>query len=296
MLRKKLFDTAKQENLPKKQDTELQNAELLDLSLQNCPAAEVSRYFPNFHQDLSNPMIDQLLEIQKKLNIELNKVNFLKPPVQYVYNPTEYASEPNELYYRKYCRTPKKLLFVGMNPGPFGMCQTGVPFGDTNWVKNWLQIEGNVSKPPVECPDRIISGFSCTRKEQSGDRLWKFVSDLCGTPDKFFENSFVHNYCPLAFMGPGGKNLTPAEIKDCKELELICDKFYWDVLNALQPEIIISIGRYIEKRTKLTLRSVNANIPVICLPHPSPRTVGNHNWPEKAQKFVEDNNLLQFFQ
>lgn len=212
MLRKKLFqEKTEEKRTPNSED---QRLGILDLSLQNCPAAEVSRYFPNVHQDPPNSLFaNQLLEIQRNFNNILNQVNFLKDPIKYVYNPTEYAKIPNELYFRKYCLLSKKLLFVGMNPGPFGMCQTGVPFGDTNWVRNWLQIEGPVLKPPIECPSRLIQGFACTRKEQSGDRFWKFWSDLCGTPDVFFRNAFVYNYCPLAFMDRNGRNLTPAEIK-----------------------------------------------------------------------------------
>lgn len=291
MLRQKLFENTKQGNNANKEEDN-RNSELLDLSLQSCPSADVSKYFPNII-----PLFQQLLDIQQNLNNKLNQINLLNlKDVKFVYNPTEYAAEPHELYFKKYCTTTKKILFVGMNPGPFGMCQTGVPFGDTNWVKNWLQIVGQVHKPPVECPNRPIQGFNCTRKEQSGDRFWKFWSDVCGTPDKFFSNAFVYNHCPLAFMDDTGRNLTPADIKDCKELELICDKHYWDVIEVLQPEILITIGRYIEKRTLGVLKAANAHIPVINLPHPSPRSPNNHNWPEKATQFLQENDLLRFFQ
>ena len=31
-----------------------------------------------------------------------------------------------------------------MNPGPFGMVQTGVPFGEVEAVRSWLQRAGEV--------------------------------------------------------------------------------------------------------------------------------------------------------
>lgn len=169
---------------------------------------EVSEYFA-----ASPQFARQVLKVQQDLSNELGQIDFLKAPIQYVYNPSNYARIPNELYHTKYCQSPKKLLFVGMNPGPFGMCQTGVPFGDVDRVREWLKIEGPVSKPLPECPQRPVLGFHCKRKEQSGDRFWKFWESQCGNPDNFFNNAFVYNYCPLAFMDAKGLNLTPADIK-----------------------------------------------------------------------------------
>ncbi|CAG9763971.1 unnamed protein product [Ceutorhynchus assimilis] len=188
---------------------------VLDLSLPNCAPSEVSRYFPNIRPPVQEgPLLaDRLIQIQSVLNQALSGVDFRRAPVEYVYNPTEYARAPFELYLRKYSNSNQKILLVGMNPGPFGMCQTGVPFGDVNWVKNWLKIEGAVQKPALECPQRPVQGFACTKKEQSGDRFWKFWQGLCTEPEQFFHNAFVYNYCPLAFINGAGKNLTPAELK-----------------------------------------------------------------------------------
>lgn len=180
-------------------------------SLDVCP--NVSEYFSNKSHNISKSISMAIIEIQRQLSQKLNSMNFLNSRVKYVYNPIDYASEPSEKYIREYCQDLKELLFVGMNPGPFGMCQTGVPFGDTKWVKDWLGIEGEVNQPPVKCPSRPINGFKCTRKEQSGHRFWTFFSELCHEPDNFFRNAFLYNYCPLAFMDSTGKNLTPADTK-----------------------------------------------------------------------------------
>ncbi|KAL1514242.1 hypothetical protein ABEB36_003529 [Hypothenemus hampei] len=288
MLKKKLFN--------KSCEVEESKSELLDLSFQNCAPQDVSKYFPNLPQPTMNPVTVAMLGIQQKLSDKLSQINFINSPIRYVYDPTQYAKIPNELYYKKYCQSVKQVLFVGMNPGPFGMCQTGIPFGDTNRVKHWLQIEGVVFKPEVECPNRPVQGFDCPQKEQSGDRFWKFWADQCGTAEKFFEQAFVYNYCPLAFMDAAGRNVTPADLKDCKELEAICDQYYIDIINVLQPKIVVAIGRYIQRRSELALKTASINIPIYYLPHPSPRSVNNHNWPEKANAFLEANNLKRFFQ
>jgi len=41
-----------------------------------------------------------------------------------------------------------------MNPGPWGMAQTGVPFGEINAVKDWLGINAEVDKPQKQHPKR----------------------------------------------------------------------------------------------------------------------------------------------
>src|SRR5204862_4949791 len=74
------------------------------------------------------------------------------PPVTHVYNPLRYAWRAHELYLRRYGNTPKRVLFLGMNPGPFGMAQTGVPFGQVAAVRDWLGIETKIDHPPNEHP------------------------------------------------------------------------------------------------------------------------------------------------
>ncbi len=100
----------------------------------------------------------------------------------------------------RYGGGPKEVLLLGMNPGPFGMAQTGVPFGDVTMVRDWLGIVAAVAKPPDEHPKRPVLGFECHRTEVSGTRLWGWARDRFITPERFFERFFVANYCPLAFM------------------------------------------------------------------------------------------------
>jgi hypothetical protein len=61
----------------------------------------------------------------ERFNDQLNTVKF-SSPVTYVYNPTVYANVTFKKFMLKYGNGPKKILFIGMNPGPYGMSQTGV--------------------------------------------------------------------------------------------------------------------------------------------------------------------------
>ncbi|XP_023030236.2 single-strand selective monofunctional uracil DNA glycosylase isoform X1 [Leptinotarsa decemlineata] len=302
MLKRKLlgnpiFSEVEDNNNKKPKLEQIQD--LLDLSLGNCSPGDVSKYFPNLPKEPVRTVQDKVLDLQLELNRNLRTLSLKTPPVEYIYNPLEYAFHPNTNFITKYCTTTKKILFIGMNPGPFGMCQTGVPFGDPRWVRDWLQIDGIVSKPEVECPERKILGFSSTRREQSGERFWSYFASLCGRPEVFFKYSFVCNFCPLALMKVNGCNVTPAEIKDMKIrkiLEAACDDWYLKLIRVLQPEIIVAIGTYIEKKTKDLFKTHSVDgITVAYMPHPSPRAVNNQNWHEKAEAFLVNNNLMPYF-
>ena len=80
-------------------------------------------------------------------------------PVTHVYNPLSYARRAHEAYIGRYGAGRKRVVFLGMNPGPFGMAQTGVPFGAVEPVRRWLGIEGPVSRPRCEHPKRPVLGF-----------------------------------------------------------------------------------------------------------------------------------------
>src|SRR5512142_2172214 len=155
--------------------------------------------------------IDRIVQISRKLSRAVSKLRF-GGEITHVYNPLEYAWEPHERYLDRYGRSRKRLLFVGMNPGPFGMAQTGVPFGDAGMVRDFLGIEGAVGSPPYPHPKRPVSGFACPRSEVSGGRLWGWVRDRFGTPERFFDRFFVMNYCPLVFMEASGANRTPDKL------------------------------------------------------------------------------------
>jgi len=236
-----------------------------------------------------------VLNIEKKLSDALNQLP-LSPPVEYSYNPLNYAWDTHSCLVTKYCNSRKRILFVGMNPGPWGMVQTGVPFGDVRLVQDWLGIIGNIGRPEKEHPKRRVQGFECSRSEVSGQRLWGFFRDLCITPDNFFKNCFVYSYCPLSFMHSTSRNITPPELKSCdrQALTKLCDAALAEIMTVLQVEIAVGIGKFAEYRIRETLKhSGLSHIKIGCILHPSPISpAANKGWKESVTKSMTEMNIL----
>ncbi len=199
--------------------------------------------------------------------------------VTHVYNPLVYARKPYEMYLRRYGGSPKEVVLVGMNPGPWGMAQTGVPFGEVGAVRNWLKIEGPVDRPPVEHPKRPVDGFQCRRSEVSGRRLWGWAQNTFQTPDIFFRRFFVANYCPLIFMEQSGKNRPPSNLPvgDRKKFQPPCDHALRRLIQYLSPRMVVGVGNFSAARVEAALQGLNVSIGKIT--HPSPANPrANKDW------------------
>lgn len=237
-------------------------------------------------------MTNALIEISRDLAEQVQRLRF-GPPVDCTYNPLLYAREPHELYVERYGgQRPREALFVGMNPGPFGMVQTGVPFGDVEIVRDWFRIEGHVERPEHENPKRPVLGFECTRREVSGSRLWGWAQRRFGTPDAFFERFYVSNYCPLAFVEESGRNRPPDKLPAAEQQALfaVCDEALRRLVRVLEPEWVIGIGGFAEKRARAALAGEPCRIG--CVLHPSPASpAANRGWAEAAERQLRELGL-----
>ena len=231
-------------------------------------------------------------EITDALIADLDGLTF-GPPVSHVYNPLVYARAAWDQYCDRYGHGQREVLLLGMNPGPFGMSQVGVPFGEVAAVRDWLGIQVPVGKPPVEHPKRPILGFECTRSEVSGRRLWGWAKDTFGTPEAFFYRFFVANYCPLVFMEEGGRNRVPEKLPK-EERELVfaaCDRALLRTLEHFGPRFVIGVGKFAEKKAEEVAGDLDVVIGSV--PHPSPASpLANRGWARLMTSALRDVGVL----
>ncbi len=230
--------------------------------------------------DISSKIVERTLQFRAQVESLRFSTDFV------VYNPLLYAWEIHEQYIQKYMNKQVKTIFLGMNPGPFGMAQNGVPFGEVNAVRDFLQLDGEVGKPPFEHPARPVLGMATTRSEVSGRRLWALMRERYGSAEFCFSTLTVLNYCPLVFMdrGPTGKNITPDKLPKTERiaLETICDSFLVDIVFLLQPTNLIGVGKYAENKIEKLFPPQDGRV-VASILHPSPvNPQANKGWSEKV--------------
>jgi single-strand selective monofunctional uracil DNA glycosylase len=200
-------------------------------------------------------------------------------PVTHVYNPLIYAREAFDQYLNRYAHNPIEVVLLGMNPGPWGMAQTGIPFGEVKAVKIWMGIEAHVGKPSKMHTKRPVQGFTCKRSEVSGKRLWGWAHDRFGTPERFFSRFFVVNYCPLLFIEASGRNRTPNKLRAAERQPLlsVCDRALRQTIRWFKPRYVVGVGEFATERARTALDGLNVNIGRIT--HPSPANPkANRGW------------------
>lgn len=232
-----------------------------------------------------------LIAAAKELRDEVDAMTFADP-VTHVYNPLDYAWNGHREYLNLTNDQPIRVLLLGMNPGPWGMAQTGVPFGEVAAARDWMGIDVAVDRPKDEHPKRRVEGFACERSEVSGRRLWGLFQSRYPNPRDFFTQHFIANYCPLVFMESSARNRTPDKLPAAERelLDVACDRHLMRVLEVLRPEFAIGVGAYAEK-CLLRVTAAGGHVPatIARILHPSPASpAANRDWAGTAT-----NQLIQ---
>jgi len=225
-----------------------------------------------------------LVGVSRDLSRQVTELAFAAP-VAFVYNPLSYAQVLHEAYLSRYGQGPKTTILLGMNPGPFGMAQTGVPFGDVTMVRDFLRLAGKVGRPPAEHPKRKVEGLGCPRREVSGTRLWGWVRDDFVTPEQFFKRFFVANYCPLVFMASSARNVTPDKLpaKEQTKLFTACDEALRRTVEILRPRHVVGVGAFATGRALHALDGLDVTVGTVL--HPSPASpLANRGWAAQARR------------
>jgi len=233
-----------------------------------------------------------LLTIADSLSRTLRAVRF-DGPVTHVYDPLEYARAGYAEYVRRYGTRRREVILLGMNPGPWGMAQTGVPFGDVSMVRDWLGIDVDIDKPLREHPKKRVDGFTCPRGEVSGARLWGWARDTYKAPKRFFARFFVANYCPLAFLEASGRNRTPDRLPVAERaaLSAACDDALRRTVGALRPTHVVGVGAFAAAQAERALDGIDVRVGRVL--HPSPASpVANRGWAKQATAELAAQGIL----
>jgi hypothetical protein len=102
------------------------------------------------------------------------------------------------------------LLVVGLNPGLYGMPQTGIPLTDQGVIAtrlpkllNALLAAHKWKGERGQAPEELLPFLNPSdNSENSSWPVYELLTKLYGTAEKGLERAFFLNPCPLAFVDP----------------------------------------------------------------------------------------------
>jgi single-strand selective monofunctional uracil DNA glycosylase len=233
---------------------------------------------------------EQLIRAGHKLADELRPMLF-SDPVTHTYLTVDYARAGYEAYLETYGNSKKRVLLLGMNPGPYGMAQTGVPFGEIAAVRDWMMLSPQIGNPEHEHPKRKIRGIDCSKSEVSGRRLWGLFAERFPRAEDFFKDHLVINFCPLIWMKESGANLTPDKIRtaEMSPVDAACQKHLRRLIEILEPQFLIGVGAYAEHQMLAAQEQLGTKATIGKILHPSPASpAANRGWAEVAERQLKE--------
>tara|TARA_Y100001970_G_scaffold113571_1_gene141630 strand:- start:701 stop:1432 length:732 start_codon:yes stop_codon:yes gene_type:complete len=240
--------------------------------------------------------VDDLLACASSLRDDSEKYSrelVKEGSVDCVYNPLVYAWDVHKKYIEIAGGRGAKTVMLGMNPGPHGMGQMGIPFAATSMVRDLLGISGiPVRQPSDPHPRRPVIGLDYPREEVSGTRVWSLLSDTYGSSESIFEKVFLVNHCPLMLLdGDRATNVTPDKISGQTARSLLerCDEHLVEVVDILGAETVIGIGKFAERRALAALEGMDVEVRGCW--HPSPASPlanrnGGRDWRENVSSVL----------
>jgi len=259
-----------------------------------------------------NTVADQILAASDRLSERLAAL----PPVGdlVALDPTRYCRSAWAAYLQMAARLGC-VLVVGMNPGPHGMAQTGVPFTDP-WIVDELDLQApRADVPPADIPavgswrhrSHRARGVLGSKREESAKRLWPLLREICApyaavgpSADKIAEATrrvcnevLLVNALPICWLDPAGKNVSaeqvekraPAQVRE--GLRDLVNEWLQAVADILRPAAVIGVGRW--AREFVTDLDVDHFVEIPFrdgIKHPSPSAGSEAAWRAEAEPIL----------
>jgi single-strand selective monofunctional uracil DNA glycosylase len=136
-----------------------------------------------------------------------------------VLDPSRYGERWHAPFRRLYPPRARPLLVFGLNPGPYGMAQTGIPFTDLKRLAQGLpRLAAELARSgerlslPGLAPSSL-QPFLTRTFESSSVRVHRFLRLAHGSAERAFREVVFVNPCPLLFIDRAlGENRTPADL------------------------------------------------------------------------------------
>lgn len=197
----------------------------------------------------------------------------------HVWNPGRYGASWHRRFRRMVPLESNPVILFGLNPGPYGMAQTGIPFTDVKRLRERLprlaaslEIHGPVEVPGLAPPS--LRPFLTRSFESSAVRIYRFLDLAWGSAEEGWRKVGVANPCSLLFMDAAGKNRTPADLQgavsrrrsaghSAAELREACDrlrrKAALEAMAAVRPRGVVLLGKDVQKALgSVTVKVVGA--------------------------------------
>ncbi len=208
-----------------------------------------------------------------------------------IWNPGLYGETWHARFRRLYRPGQHPLVVFGLNPGPYGMAQTGIPFTDIRRLVSALpdlaaelRGRGERVEPPGLAPPGLRPYLSRSF-ESSAVRVYRFLKKGWGGAERGWTEVVVANPCTLLFIDPAeGKNRTPADLARAARLrgsgrdqvrELVESfgririRCAVESIEALSPRGAILLGKDVQAALGPALRRILGEARVIPWEHPA---------------------------
>ena len=159
-----------------------------------------------------------------------------------VWNPQLYGLPLYRRFATEHLPTSRgAIVALGLNPGKYGMSQTGIPFTDvTRAARVGIAIE-----PPGLAPASLRPFLKSYRVERSSASVYNLLDALWGGPAEGWRRLWAVAPCGLLFLEPDGTNVTPADARlarrdDVRELRL---RVIRESVEAARPRGVLLLGQ-----------------------------------------------------
>jgi Uracil DNA glycosylase superfamily. len=209
-------------------------------------------------------------------------------------NVFSYAIDPFLEYLEKAERGSVRTLYLGMNPGPYGMYRTGIPFCDFVTKREFLKITASVDETFIDVDAVRGEKPDEKRREVSGMRLWGLFESVYHSPERFFSSSLVLSYSPLIFFRSEGRraNIALSDVKslDRKRIEKVSDEFLKRYIKELKCDTLVGIGDYAHR----ALVRCSDGERLLKIAHPSPANpAANGDWAGRTYCYLKSEGVME---